>query len=472
SGSGPRLSIAVVGSGISGMSCAWLLSQRHDVTVLETQPRLGGHTNTQEVPREDQTRTPVDTGFIVYNTWNYPNLVALFDHLGVKTQASDMSFAVSLDNGRLEYSGSGFSGLLAQPANLLRPRFWAMTRDILRFFKQAETVLGNPEAEAEPLGAYLRRNGYSKAFMDDHLLPMGAAIWSTPTLEMEDYPTGAFVRFFSNHGLLNLKDRPVWRTVTGGSREYARLLTAAYADRIELGQGVRRIRRLPDGVEISDADGKIRRFDHVVIASHADEALAMLEKPSREEERLLGAFAYQANEAWLHSDPNQMPKRKKAWASWNYLGRAEADGGRAVALSYWMNLLQSLPSDQDIFVTLNPFEEPDPAKVYGRFQYTHPMFDGAAVAARRDLWDLQGVQRTWFCGSYFGDGFHEDGLQSGLAVAEDLGGLLRPWSVQGQDGRIARKPLTAEARAHLIASATASGATSPGSPSRVPEAAE
>lgn len=435
------LRIAVVGSGISGLAAAWLLSGIHEVTLYEQDDRLGGHANTVDVAGADGP-IAVDTGFIVYNERNYPNLTALFRHLGIATAASDMSFAVSLDDGAVEYSGASLPALFAQPRNALRPRFWRMLADILRFYRQGPAVLAEPGSERLSLGAFLDRGGYSDAFVSDHLLPMAAAIWSTPVGRMRDHPAAAFVRFAMNHGLMQLSGRPQWRTVVGGSRVYVARLVAA------LGSGVRRatpvtgIVRLTDSVIVEDAGGGTAVFDHVVVATHADQALALLRQPSAEERRLLGAFGYSRNTAVLHSDPGWMPKRRRAWASWNYLARLGSGGAPALCVTYWMNMLQSLDQRRPLFVTLNPWQPPAPALVHATIAYDHPRFDTQALAAQRCLGSLQGAHRTWFCGSYFGAGFHEDGLAAGLDVAERLGQVRRPWAAAGDaaspdGGRIA-----------------------------------
>ena len=431
------LNIAVVGTGISGMATSWLLSRRHHVTVYEKDDRIGGHTNTVTVntPRGD---IAVDTGFIVFNEKNYPNLVALFDHLGVATQPSEMSFAASLDNGRFEYAGTGLGGLFAQPANLVRPRMWSMLRGVMRFYREAPQHSVR-DSHDMTLGRYLKARGYGRSFINDHLLPMGAAIWSTPAEDMLDYPLEAFVRFCDNHGLLQLKDRPAWRTVTGGSREYVRAITAPYAERVLLNTSVTAIRREPDSVVIEDRQGERRRFDHVVIATHADQALRILTDADSAERRLLSAFRYERNLAILHSDSRLMPKTRKAWSSWTFLGEGRDDASR-VCVTYWMNRLQSLPESVPLFVTLNPRRQPAEGSIHRSFLYDHPMFDKAAIRAQRLLWNLQGVRRTWFCGAHFGHGFHEDGLQAGLAVAEQLGGLRRPWQVEDMNGRIHCNP--------------------------------
>jgi predicted NAD/FAD-binding protein len=417
------------------MSAAWLLSQHHKVTVFEREGRIGGHTNTVEADGLAGP-VPVDTGFIVYNEETYPNLVALFRHLEVPTKPSDMSFAVSTDGGALEYAGTDLRGLFAQKTNAFRPGFWRMLRDIRRFYTEAPRLLEDDTADALTLGAYLDENGYSEAFLRHHLLPMAAAIWSAPADSMRGHPVREFIRFFENHGLLKFSDRPQWRTVAGGSREYVRRLTAAYADRIVLNAGARTITRRPGSVTIEDDRGITQAFDHVVIAAHADQALAMLDDPSVDERRLLGAITYHRNQAVLHSDPDLMPRRPAAWASWNYLSRTQDDGSAAVCVTYWMNNLQGIDRSIPLFVTLNPNRPIRDEHVIRSFIYEHPYFDTAAVHAQRQLWDLQGMRNTWFCGSYFGAGFHEDALQAGLAVAEELGGLRRPWSVAGESDRI------------------------------------
>lgn len=425
----------MIGAGISGLSAAWLLSRSMDVTLFEENSRAGGHSNTVTV---DTARGPVavDTGFIVYNSRNYPNLVALFDHLGVPTQASDMSFSASLDGGRFEYSGSGLSGLLGQKSNALRPRFWSMVNDILRFYRTAPLALQQAETAGLSLGAFLEREKYGAAFIEDHLLPMGAAIWSTRAEDMRAYPLEAFVRFFVNHGLLLLKDRPQWRTVTGGSREYVRRLLENFNGTVRLGSPVVEVHRQPFGATVRCANGESGNFDAVVLATHAERALAMLADADEEERRILGAFRYTPNLAVLHSDPRLMPKRKAVWASWNYIAGKAANDSAPLCVTYWMNHLQSLDPALPLFVTLNPCREIDPAKIHRSIEYRHPLFDAGVLQAQREIWQLQGQRHTWFCGAHFGSGFHEDGLQSGLAVAERLGGVRRPWSVENESGRI------------------------------------
>ena len=428
------LNIAVVGTGISGMSAAWLLSERCRVTVYEEAERIGGHSHTVMVPTS-AGEVPVDTGFIVYNEPAYPNLAALFRHLDVPTKVSDMSFAVSLDEGGLEYNGTDIRGLFAQRRNLLSLRFWSMLRDLHRFDRNAPAHAG--KLGLTSLGDYLAQEGYGRAFTDDHLLPMAAAIWSAPAQTLLDYPAEAFIRFCENHCLLSIARRPMWRTVEGGSRVYVERLTARYADRIRLGTGARAITRTPNGVLIRDASGATERFDHVVVATHADQALALLGDASAAERALLADFRYSRNACVMHRDASLMPKRRSVWSSWNYLGpRQRADASSTLCVTYWMNMLQGLPAGDDLFVTLNPPRAPRAGAEIRRQVYEHPVFDAAAMTAQKHLWSLQGQRNTWFCGAYLGAGFHEDGLQAGLAVAEQLGGVRRPWTVANESGRI------------------------------------
>lgn len=427
-----RKRIAVVGTGIAGMSAAWLLSQRHDVTVYECDHRIGGHSNTVTVPGA-KGPISVDTGFIVYNELTYPNLTALFAHLKVPTQLSDMSFSVSLANGDLEYSGNNLSGLFAEKRNILRPRFWSMLHDLQRFYREAPRDLALLEQYHTTLGDYLDANAYGQPFRRDHLLPMAASIWSAPASAILDYPAASFIRFQDSHGLLRLRNRPPWRTVCGGSRAYVERLTRCFADRIRLSAGVAAVHRDGRGVRVRDCNGDTAAFDHAVIATHADQALAILADPTGNERRLLGAFGYSRNTAVLHSDPALMPRRRAVWSSWNHIGGSD-DESAATAVTYWMNSLQNIPDDTPLFVTLNPRRQP--RDIWHSETYWHPLFDSAAIRAQRQLWSLQGGNNTWFCGSYFGAGFHEDGLQAGLAVAEALGSVRRPWIVANESGRI------------------------------------
>jgi len=404
-----RKRIAVIGAGIAGLGAAWALSRRHAVTLYEQAERCGGHANTVEIELDGRPLA-VDTGFIVYNARNYPHLVALFDHLAVPTAPSDMSFAVSLDGGRVEYAGSDLNGLFAQRRNTLRPRFWRMLRDIQRFYRHAPRYLERGLAGVS-IGALLDAEGYSAPFVEDHLVPMAAAIWSASRADIREYPADAFIRFFDNHGLLTLTQRPQWRTVEGGSREYvARLLADARLE-ARLDARVVRLERAGDAVHVSDAQGHVQHFDD---AGDAD----------ADERAVLGAVQYSDNVAWLHEDAAHMPRRRAAWSSWNYMHDARLGEARPLSVSYWMNRLQPLDTSRDLLVTLNPVTAP--RAVHGRFEYTHPIFTRETAAAQQRSVGLQGRRRTWYCGAWLGHGFHEDGLQSGLWVAEQLGAAV-PW---------------------------------------------
>jgi uncharacterized protein len=444
-----RRNIAIIGSGISGLSAAWLLSQRHDVTIFEAADRIGGHSNTVSLELENGA-VAVDTGFIVYNEVTYPNLTALFRTLNVPTAPSNMSFAVSMNDGAFEYSGGTGLGLFAQWSNAVSPRFWSMMRDLLRFYRSAPrdlAVMGGIS-----LDDYLSRNGYGRAFRDDHLYPMAAAIWSTPAMQVGAYPAASFVKFCCNHGLLELWNRPAWRTVKGGSREYVKRLASPFADRIRLSSPVVDVGRSPKGVEVRGRNGDIELFDDAVIAAHADQALAMLRDPTDEERRILGAFRYARNEAVLHGDLSLMPRRRSAWSSWNYVADGREGPGQP-SITYWMNRLQPLGAAPATFLTLNPIREPRPETVFLREVYDHPVFDLGTDKAQQELWSLQGTRNTWFCGAHFGSGFHEDGIQAGLAVAEDLGGLRRPWQVACDSGRIVRSSLASPASVSTVSRA-------------------
>jgi len=435
--------IAVVGSGISGLSAAWLLSHKHRVTLIEADTRPGGHSNTVDC-EVDGVDVAVDTGFIVYNPPAYPNLTALFRHLDVPTAPSNMSFAVSMGNGAYEYAGSGLAQLVGQPSNLLNPGHWRLMRDIPRFFRTSLAKLPTL-SEDVTIAQFLKAEGYSDYFLERHLLPMAGAIWSAAPGDMRDYPAKAFIRFFNNHGLLKITGRPLWRTVKGGSREYVSRLIRSGLFETRLRTPIASIRRGPNGVTIRARSGEEQVYDDVVIAAHADQALAMLSDATPEEIRLLSCFRYSKNRAILHRDDRLMPKRRNLWSSWNYLSELPPFSATTSAVTYWMNKLQPLPVEAPLFVSLNPAEEPRMEKVLAEFDYTHPIFDPGAMAAQRELWKIQGTRRTWFCGAYWGSGFHEDGIQAGLAAAEALGGVRRPWSVAEESGRIHLQPQRPEA---------------------------
>jgi len=442
--------IAVIGSGISGLSCAWLLNKVHNITLYEKDDRLGGHSNTVTFPLHGKD-VDVDTGFIVFNPVNYPNLVQLFTELGVANCETDMSFAVSVDEGSLEYSGSGLNGLLAQKRNLIRPSFWRMTKDLLRFYRESSEWLNKPELESMTLEQLLKAGRYSDEFIYHHLLPMGAAIWSTPVDQMLQYPALSFLRFCQNHGLVQLNDRPQWHTVINGSRCYVEKIAHELSGKIRLNSRIHKIIRADDQVIIEDHHGNYEYYDDVVLACHSDQALALLDKPTAEEQRLLGCFPYQRNKAYLHLDASLMPKREAVWSSWNYMASGDKSK-QQVSVTYWMNKLQPLNTETPVFVSLNPLQEPESGKIIRSFFYDHPSFGYQSLAAQRELWSLQGVKNTWFCGAYFGYGFHEDGLQSGLAVAEQLGGLARPWQLEDCNSRIfVQEPASAQTKQTLEA---------------------
>lgn len=448
-GFGYRPRIAIAGTGISGLSAAWLLSPQFDVTIYEAAGRTGGHSNTVDVDLPDG-RVSVDTGFIVYNEQTYPNLSALFDHLDVQTTGTIMSFAASRGNGALEYNGETLNALFGQRKNIFRPRFWSMLADLVRFYRQAPGDLDGLEVSGLTLGAYLRRKGYGPAFIEDHLLPMAGAIWSSPAQRILEYPAASFIRFQENHGLLKLTGRPMWRTVVGGSRVYVEKMKSRFAANIRHNCPVVSVTRRPHGVVVRDGRGQTDTFDHIIFATQADQALATLADATPSERDILGKFSYSDNETWLHSDEAWMPRRKGVWGSWNYLERPGV-GGNQLCVTYWMNRLQPIVTNTQMFVTLNPSQPPAPHLSYHREHYRHPVFDKAAIEAQKRLWTLQGAKNTWFCGSYFGAGFHEDGLQSGLAVAEQLGGLRRPWTVPNESGRIWLDPALQRSSVRKIA---------------------
>ncbi len=423
------LSVAVIGSGVAGLGAAWLLSRRHDVTLYEKERRFGGHTNTvlaaARGPGGKVREIPVDTGFIVFNDATYPDLIALFAHLGIECEVSNMSFSASVDRGRIEYSGGTWHGLFAQKRNLLRPSHWRMLADIVRFFRAARE-LSAAGGDGPDLGTFLARGGYSRAFVDRHLLPMAAAIWSCPTAAMMAFPAHSLARFFSNHGLLQVFDRPLWRTVKGGAQVYRDRLLADIGERALAHAGAAHVAPGHHGIVVHDTAGGSRRFDRVVFACHADEALRLIDGPTPAERDILGRFAFQPNRAVLHQDERLMPVRRRAWASWNYLAERDAAGATGVSVTYWMNRLQNLPAEYPLFVSLNPLAEPRAHTKLAEFDYMHPVFDAAALAAQRRLPEIQGVRGLHFCGAWTGHGFHEDGLRSGFAVAEALG-ARRPW---------------------------------------------
>jgi predicted NAD/FAD-binding protein len=415
------LKVAVIGAGISGLSASWLLREACDVTLYESEARAGGHADTQLVTLDGEA-VPVDTGFIVFNDLNYPNLVGFFKALGVAAHDSDMSFGVSKNNAAFEYAGGDLKQLFAQPSNVFRPRFLRMVRDILRFNKSAPALLARQTDMS--LGDYLAEQKYGVGFVEDYVLPMGAAIWSASVEGMKAFPAQSFIRFFENHGLLRVNDRPQWRTVTGGSKVYvARVLRDLAAVRLD--ETVRAVRREADGAVVETARGETR-FDAVVFACHADQALSLIGAPAAREREILGAIKFQDNEAVLHQDSSLMPRRKLAWSSWNYLSQGKDDQTKAVCLTYWMNLLQGMRTKLPLLVSLNPNIAIDPKLVLLRKTYRHPQFDAAAMRAQADLPEIQGKDRFWFAGAWTRWGFHEDGILSAVGIANAMG-VRAPW---------------------------------------------
>jgi uncharacterized protein len=415
----PTVRIAIVGAGIAGLGTARLLHrQGHAVTLFEAGRELGGHTATVDVTLEGVT-FPVDTGFLVFNDRTYPRLVQLFAELGVRSVASEMSFSCRVDRAGLEWAGTDLASLFAQPRNAVRPAFYRMLADILRFNR---ATMALPDAGARwslSLGQFLDAEDFGHEFRDWYLLPMAAAIWSSPTREIQDFPLHAFVRFCRNHGLLQIFDRPQWRTVEGGGRTYVRKMAGELPD-VRCATPVQRIHRRPDHVVVDTPNHPGERFDQVVLACHSDQARVLLADRSPAEDRLLGAVRYQPNRVVLHTDPSLLPRRRRAWAAWNYLAADDADGTRPVSVSYLINRLQPLPCRSPVIVTLNPPFEPDAAHVLREFVYDHPLLDAAAVAAQRGIAALQGDRRTWFAGAWLGYGFHEDGLASAHGVADAI----------------------------------------------------
>jgi predicted NAD/FAD-binding protein len=403
------MKIAIVGTGIAGNTAAYKLHKEHDITVYEASSYVGGHTNTIDVAEGDRT-IAIDTGFIVFNDRTYPNFIELLEEIGQESQPSIMSFSVSSGDAGLEYNGAGLNALFAQRRNILRPPFYRMIRDILRFNREAMAALPFEE-EGQTVGEYLLKHGYSREFMNDYLVPMAAAIWSAEPLAIHDMPLRFLVRFFDNHGLLQLKDRPVWRVIKGGSREYVSKLVAGHRDRIRLDTPVKSVIRHASGVEIVTEGHDREWYDAVFLACHSDQALALLDNPTAIERDVLGAIRFQDNEAVLHTDASVLPKRRRAWAAWNY--HIPADPDRHVAVTYNMNMLQGLTCRDQYCVTLNNDRDIDPSKVIRRIQYQHPVYSREAVAAQQRQVEVN-TDRTYFCGAYWRNGFHEDGVVSAL----------------------------------------------------------
>ncbi|MBD8204460.1 NAD(P)/FAD-dependent oxidoreductase [Pseudomonas viridiflava] len=415
------MKIAVVGSGIAGLTSAYLLNRSHDVTVFESSDWIGGHTHTVDV-QVDGRHHAIDTGFIVFNDWTYPNFIKLLGQLGVAFKPTEMSFSVQDPRTGVEYNGNNLNSLFAQRSNLLSPKFWGMLRDILRFNRLAIEDLENQRISADTtLGDYLKDGGYGQRFIDHYIVPMGAAIWSMSLADMLGFPLQFFVRFFKNHGLLSVTNRPQWCVIEGGSRSYIEPLTASFREKIRLSCPVTRVERDQDGVTLHSAMGT-ERFDKVIFACHSDQALAMLAEPSSAEQSVLGALRYAENDVVLHTDTRLLPDRRLTWASWNYrLGGGEQ---QLAAVTYDMNILQGIESDTTFCVSLNQNAAIDSEKVIGRYRYAHPQYSLQAVAAQARWEEINGVDHTWYCGAYWANGFHEDGVVSGLRVAKAFGEAL------------------------------------------------
>ena len=420
--------IAVVGAGISGLATAWLLSRQHEVTLFEAGNYLGGHTNTVDVTLEGKTH-PVDTGFLVFNEKTYPNLIALFALLGVDSVETEMSFSVSLENPDLEWAGSNLATLFGQKRNLLRRRFWSMLADTLRFNRESKDWLLKYPDDRRTLRKFLVAGRYSDAFADWYLLPMAAAIWSCPTGQILDMPLATFIRFCQNHGLLQIFDRPMWRTVKGGGREYVKKIAAQLSD-VRIACPVSAVSREAGGLRLTHAQGS-EYFDQVVLACHSDQSKRILGLTASDGQRaVLESIRYQPNRAVLHSDPALLPRNRRLWSAWNYFAGQGAPGAgvnaQPVGVSYLINKLQPLPFSAPVVVTLNPAREPDPAQVIAEFEYAHPIFDAPAIAAQQRLAEVQGEGGIWLAGAWGSYGFHEDGLKSALRVANALG-VQAPW---------------------------------------------
>lgn len=413
------MKIAIVGSGISGMVAAHLLSDEHDITVFEANDYIGGHTHTIDVDHAGKTYA-VDTGFIVYNDWTYPNFLKLLNRLGVESQPTEMSFSVKCESTGLEYSGSSLASLFAQRANITSLAFYRMLLDIVRFNRASQTLLSETR-RALTLRHYLRENGYSRAFIENYIVPMAAAIWSADPVRIGDFPASYFVQFFKNHGLLSLKDRPQWRVVKGGSQRYVEKLTKQFAHAVRLNTPVRRIRRFAEQVQIESHHG-VESFDHVIVAAHSDQALRMLADATDRERDILGAIPYQENETVLHTDESLLPASRRAWASWNY-HVPRIPGSRSM-VSYNMNILQAIEAPCTFITTLNRTDEIAPEKIIARLTYHHPVYTQSGFEAQKRWDEISGVHRTHFCGAYWGWGFHEDGVNSALAVCRSFGKSL------------------------------------------------
>ena len=408
------MKIAIIGTGIAGNVAAYKLHQQHEITVFEANDYIGGHTHTHDIDLNGM-RYHVDSGFIVYNDWTYPNFIQLLDELGVRSQPSNMSFSVKCEKSGLEYNGTTLNSLFAQRRNLLKPSFYRMIKDILRFNKQAKLLLETSD-RGLTLGEFLNQHNFSQQFIEHYIIPMGAAIWSADPVQMFDFPAYFFARFFNNHGMLNVDDRPTWRVIKGGSKRYVEQLTAAFKHRIRLNTPIERVTRYRDYVEVIPKGRPAERFDHVFFACHSNQALSLLSDASREEKEILGAIPYQKNTAVLHTDESILPRKRLAWAAWNYhIVNKQQD---SVALTYNMNILQSLSASKTFCVTLNHNDAIDPNTIIKVMEYEHPVFTLEGIAAQKRQAEINGVNRTYYCGAYWRNGFHEDGVVSALNAVD------------------------------------------------------
>ena len=414
------MKIAIIGTGISGLTAAYLLNRKHDIVVFEKNDYIGGHTHTHTI-KANQSKLSVDSGFIVYNEVTYPNFIKLLDQLGVKRQKTTMGFSVKSEKKNLEYAGNTLKSIFAQRLNYFRPSFWIMLRDILRFNKKGKADLANLSANIK-LGAYLKENNYSQSFINHYIIPMGSAIWSTKAGRILDMPALFFIRFFNNHGLMQVKNRSGWWVIQGGSQEYVKKMIESFNSKIKLNTTVSSIDRTEKEIIIKTRDNKEEIYDAVVIATHSDQALQILSKPTQEEKEILGTLHYQPNDAFLHTDTSVLPKRKLAWASWNY--NLDQHKDKPMAMTYNMNMLQSLESEDTYCVTLNNHDLVNKQKVLKNLHYEHPQFTPEGIHAQKRKHEISGVNNTYYCGAYWRNGFHEDGVVSALEVCSHFGVTL------------------------------------------------
>jgi predicted NAD/FAD-binding protein len=417
-------SIAIVGGGVAGIVSAYLLQSKYQVTLFEQNKYLGGHTNTVEINHGDDAGIAVDTGFIVLNDKTYPLFEKFLSRLGVPTRDSEMSFGFHCQTSGLVYAGNNLNGLFAQRRNIFNPKFYRFLFEIDRFNKNARKALTSHSVPDITLGEYLKLGHYSAYMVDNYLLPMAAAIWSTPTLQAADFPAQAFLNFFKNHGLLSFSDRPQWKTVVGGSYSYVKAFTAQFKGEIRLDAGVKKVARVEDGIELIFADNSRQKFDKAVLATHADQALNLLDQPTDDEYRLLSPWQYQKNYTVLHTDSSILPAQRSAWSAWNFTRATKESDSQPVFVTYYMNLLQGLTAKKHYCVTLNRHQDFQPGSVIAEFDYQHPQYTFSSLSTQAKLPQLNGQSNIWYCGSYFGYGFHEDAVRSAVAVGSELGVVL------------------------------------------------